>query len=363
MKITAIQTIALDIPFREGDSGAKYGGQVRSTVPMLLVRVNTDEGITGWGEVFAFNLREATRAALMDTVIPRCIGKDPTQIADLMLEIRRDLRNSKAGTLTFALSAIDIALWDIVGKLAGLPLYRLLGGGAKRTVPAYASLIRFGDADLAARKALETVERGYRHLKLHEIAFDPVAAVRQAVGNTISIMLDVSSAWSVQQAVVMARHLKDLGLTWLEEPTWPPEDYRALARVARESGLAIAAGENVISVADFRTMCETADISYAQPSVCKIGGITEMQKAMAIAEAFNVAVVPHAYYLGPGLLASLHLIAAWPGEILVEHAVFDIESHPYAGLIDLEHGAIPIPQSPGVGPDPDPDFLARHTRP
>lgn len=363
MKIEAIQTIALDIPFRKGDSGARYGGQIRSALPILLVRVDTDEGITGWGEAFAFNLREATRAVLIDTVIPWCIGRDPTQIADLMLEIQRGLRNSKVGTLTWALSAIDIALWDIVGKLAGLPLHRLLGGGEKKTVPAYASLVRFADANLAARKASETVERGYRHLKLHEIAFDPVASVRKAVGDSISIMVDASSAWNVEEAVVMARRLKDLGITWLEEPTWPPEDYRALARVARESGLAIAAGENVVSVVDLRTLCETAALTYVQPSVGKIGGVTEMQRAMAIAEAFNVALAPHVYYLGPGLVASLHLIAAWPGEILVEHAVFDIESDPYAGLFDLKDSALAVPQTPGVGPDPDPDVLVRYARP
>ena len=362
MKITEIQTISLDIPFLEGAPETKFGGQIRKALPMLLVRVDTDEGITGWGEAFSFNLRETTRTALVEAVIPRCIGRDPTQLADLMLGIRRDFRNSKAGVLTFALSAIDIALWDIVGKLAGMPLCRLLGGGDKKTVPAYASLVRFAEADLAAKKAVETAKRGYRHLKLHETTINPVVAVRKALGGTVSLMVDGSSAWSVPESVVIARQLEDLDITWLEEPTWPPEDYHALSRVSEQTGLAIAAGENAISAVDFRTMCETADITYAQPSVAKIGGITEMQKAMAVAEASNVAVVPHAYYLGPALLASLHLIAACPEEILIEHAVFDIETHPYAGLIELEDGTLPVPQAPGLGPDPDPGFLDRYTR-
>ena len=363
MKIAAIRPISIDIPFTKASSAAKPPGESRTALPMLFVRVDTDEGVTGWGEAFAYNLREATRAALETVVIPRCIGRDARRIGELMLDIKREFRNSKTGILTYALSAVDIALWDIAGKVAGLPLHRLLGGAGRTAVPAYASLVRFGDADRAAREASEMASRGYRHIKLHEAAFEPVAAVRKAIGDSVSLMVDVSSAWSVQCAVIMARRLADLGLLWLEEPTWPPEDYRALARVARESGLAIAAGENVASLTDFRNLCQSAGIAFAQPSVCKIGGITEMRKAMAVAEALNVAAVPHAYYLGPGLLASLHLIAVSPDETTVEHAIFDIETHPYRGAVEVKDGAIAVPQVPGVGPEPDVEFLNRYARP
>ena len=329
---------------------------------MLLVKVDTDEGVTGWGEAFAYKLRDATRAALESTVIPRYVGRDPAQIAELALTILREFRNSKSGPLTFALSAIDIALWDILGKTVGLPLHQIVGGSGKKTLPTYASLLRFADPHVAAAGVAAIAERGYRHIKLHEDTFDPVAAARKEIGDSVSLMLDVSSAWSVRQAIVEAERLKDLNLVWLEEPTWPPEDYRALARVAGVSRLALAAGENVNSLYDFRVLCETAGLTFVQPSVAKIGGITEMRKALAIAEAHNLATVPHSYYLGPGLLASLHLIAARPEEILVEHAIFDIEAHPYAGALDVKSGAISVPQGHGVGPPPDANFLKRYAR-
>ncbi len=356
MKITEFTTTALDVPVHAAASAK--GGACRS-LPMLFVRLATDDGLAGWGEAFAFNLRDATRTALEGLLRPRMLGCDPTDFADRMLRIRREFRNSKNGPLSFALSAVDIAMWDIVGKAAGLPLCRLFGG-ARMSLPAYASLERFGDPGLAARGAEAAVGAGYRRVKLHEIACEPVAAVRDAIGDAISLMVDVSSGWDVPAAIRAARRLSNLDLVWLEEPTWPPEDYRALARVAGEGGVPLAAGENVLGLTDFRVLCESGAVDFAQPSVAKIGGVTEVRKAIAVADAFGVSAMPHSYYLGPGLLASLHVIAAIPDETLVEHAVFDLEADPYGGAIALVDGRLPVPEGPGLGFDPDPDFLTRY---
>lgn len=357
MKVTNLETISLSIPLRHEPPTGSPGWE-RPALPMLLVRVDTEEGVSGWGEAWSLTLAEATRAAIEYVIAPICLGRDATRISDLTAEIRWRAGNAKPGPLTFGLSAIDIALWDILGKTAGLPLYRLLGGSAKRRIEAYASLIRYGEPDAAAAKAVEIVGRGYRHLKLHEDQVAPVRAVRKAVGEDITIRLDPAWAWTPVQAIEMAQRLKECGLVWLEEPIWPPEDYRSLASVGARGGLPVAAGENATSAMDFRSLVELAGIAYAQPSVIKIGGLTELRKVMALAELFNTAFAPHSYYLGPGLLATLHAIAAASGDIVVEHACLDMEAAPYGNALALIDGCLMVPQASGLGIDPDPAVLS-----
>src|SRR5438477_6496695 len=137
---------------------------------VLLVRVDTDGGVTGWGESFGHRIFPATRAAI-DTVLgPMCVGRDPTQIAALGDDLQRALHGvGRNGPTIYALSGIDIALWDIAGKIAGVPLYRLLGGSPRADLPAYASLLRYGTAKPVAFYTEQALARGYRYIKLHEI--------------------------------------------------------------------------------------------------------------------------------------------------------------------------------------------------
>ena len=357
MKITKLETFSLSIPLRHRPPSGSPGWE-RPALPMLLVRIDTDEGISGWGEAWSLTLADATRAAIDGTIAPICLGRDASRITDLTAEIRWRAGNSRPGPLTYGLSAVDIALWDILGKAAGLPLYRLLGGSARHRIEAYASLIRYGDPEAAAVKAVDAVSRGYRHLKLHEDEVAPIRAVREAVGEDVTIRLDPAWAWTPVQAIDMAQRLKECGLVWLEEPIWPPEDCRGLALVGARGGLPLAAGENAVSAMDFRNLLELAGIVYAQPSVIKIGGLTELRKVMALAELFNTAFAPHSYYLGPGLLATLHAIAAAPGDIVVEHGIFDMEAEPFGDALALVDGGLSVPQGPGLGIDPDPAVLS-----
>src|ERR671934_2650892 len=154
------------MPMRISAATPMLGGRPRTSIDMLLVRVDTDDGVTGWGEAFGHRIFPATRAAI-DTVLgPMCIGRDPTQIAAIHDDLQRLLHGiGRNGPTIYALSGIDIALWDIAGKVAGLPLYRLLGGGARADLPAYASLLRYGAADAVKRYTAQALERGYRHLK------------------------------------------------------------------------------------------------------------------------------------------------------------------------------------------------------
>jgi L-alanine-DL-glutamate epimerase-like enolase superfamily enzyme len=361
MKITAIETIVVNMPMLiDGDFVPKVSGFARTTMDTLLVRIDTDEGVTGWGEGFGHRIFTATKAALDSFIAPMCIGRDPTAISALVDQLERNLGGvGRNGPAMYALSAIDIALWDIAGKIAGLPLYRLLGGSPRRDLPAYASLLRYGEPHAVVHYAGRALKRGYRHLKLHEITEAPIKAARDFAGNDISLMVDCNCPWTVDEAVTMARKLAPLNLKWLEEPVWPPEDHRGLAHVQSAGGVPTAAGENAM-LADFKSLFEQGAISVAQPSVTKVGGVTQMQKVIALADSFGVNVVPHSAYFGPGLLASIHCTAAIPYESMVERYDADFAENPLHDAISPgPDGRIAVPQGPGLGLDPDPAVIAK----
>lgn len=355
MKITKIETVVINMPMLiEGSVMPKQGGRARTSMDTLLVRVDTDAGVTGWGEGFGHRIYTATKAAIDSFIGPMFVGRDPTAISAVVDEAQRNLGGvGRNGPAMYALSAIDIALWDIAGKLAGLPLYRLLGGSPRDKLPAYASLLRYGEAGAVTHYVGRALQRGYRHIKLHEITVEPIEAARKAAGPDIPIMIDCNTPWTVGEAIAMARRLQPFNPKWLEEPVWPPEDHAGLARVQARGGIPTAAGENAM-LPEFKGMLEAGAITYAQPSVTKVGGVTMMRKVMALAEAHGVEVVPHSAYFGPGLIASIHCIAAMPRASLVERYDADFAVNPmHDAILPDRDGCIAVPQGPGLGVDPD----------
>src|SRR3990170_488202 len=361
MKITKVETIVVNMPMLiEGAVIPKASGAPRTSMDTLLVRVDTDAGVSGWGEGFGHRIFTATKAALDSFIGPMCVGRDPIAISTLVDQLQRNLAGvGRNGPAMYALSAIDIALWDIAGKLAGLPLYRLLGGSPRQDLPAYSSLLRYGEPGAVAQYVERALKRGYRHIKLHEITAPPIKAGRDAAGPDIPIMVDCNCPWTVREAIDMAQKLKPLNLTWLEEPVWPPEDHSGLADVQTHGGIPTAAGENAM-LPEFKSMFEAGAITYAQPSVTKVGGVTQMRKVMALADAFGVNVVPHSAYFGPGLLASIHCIAAMAEESLVERYDADFAVNLLHDAINPNaNGRIAVPQGPGLGIDPDLAVIAK----
>jgi D-galactarolactone cycloisomerase len=360
MKITEVASIVLTLPMVIEGATPMLGGRARTSIDMLLVRIDTDAGITGWGEAFGHRIFPATRAALDTLLGPLCVGRDPSHILALNDDFQRVLHGvGRNGPALYALSGIDIALWDIAGKVAGLPLYRLLGGSPRPDLPAYASLLRYGTAEAVGHYTTQALKRGYRHLKVHEITVPEVQAARDAAGPGVVLMVDTNCPWTVAQAIEMARRLAPLDIHWLEEPVWPPENLAGLAEVRARGGLPTAAGENYGTVWEFRRAFEAGAITYAQPSVTKIGGVTELRRVMTLAETFGVQVVPHSAYFGPGLLASIHCIAAMSADSLVERFYCDFAANPLGEAIDPQHGRIAVPQGPGLGVDPDPRLLEK----
>jgi L-alanine-DL-glutamate epimerase-like enolase superfamily enzyme len=327
----------------------------------LIVKVETDEGVTGWGEGFGLSTCATTGAALRNLVVPLALGRDAGDIAGLMNDLQHKLHNcARNGPVGFALSGLDIALWDIAGKVAGKPLYRMLGGEVAERMPTYASLLRYGTSELVARNATEARERGYTRIKLHEITVPEVEAARRAIGPDIPLMVDTNCPWTPDEAVAMAKRMAPFDPLWIEEPVWPPEDYRGLARVRREGGVPVAAGECAGTLADFTQLIDVAQVDYLQPSVTKIGGISEMQKVIALAQARGVKVAPHSPYFGPGLVASVHICAALPDKPPVERFYCDLEASPFGDLVNAPGGSMQVPGGPGLGLVVDEAVIARY---
>jgi D-galactarolactone cycloisomerase len=354
MKITAIHTHYVRIPFDMGAPKQEFAGLRFPTMDHLLVQVETDAGITGWGEGFGHSIIPATKTALEAYVGRWFIGKDPTDINALHREAAQAFHIfGRNGPVVYAHSAIDIALWDIAGKRAGLPISDLLGGARRKEVRAYASLMRYGNAKTVERICGEMVGRGFRHIKLHELGVDAVKAAREGAGPGIAIMNDVNCPWSVAQALEMERAFRPANLYWLEEPVWPPEDHSGLARVRRDGATRIAAGENAAGLHDFTDMFQKGSIDVAQPSVTKIGGITEMRKIVAAAEAHSVELIPHCAYFGPGNLASIHIVASLSTDTLLENIYANLEANPFGDAMLARDGRVRVPQGPGLGVEPD----------
>lgn len=361
MKITAIHAHYVRIPFDMGAPPREFAGLRWPTMDHLLIGVETDAGITGWGEAFGHTIIPVTAKALETYVAPWFLGKDPTDINTLHREAAQAFHIfGRNGPVVYAHSGIDIALWDIAGKRAGLPICDLLGGARRKDVQAYASLMRYAAPEVVEKICAGRVASGFRHIKLHEHAVEAVMAARKGAGPGIAIMNDVNCPWTVAAALEMEKAYRPADLFWLEEPVFPPEDHKGLARVRREGSTRIAAGENAAGLHDFIDSFERGSIDIAQPSVTKIGGITEMRKIIAAAEAHSVAIVPHCAYFGPGNLASIHIVASMATDTLLENIFANLEASPWGDAMVARDGKVRVPQGPGLGVEPDMSIVAKY---
>ncbi|MGD9886232.1 MAG: mandelate racemase/muconate lactonizing enzyme family protein, partial [Reyranella sp.] len=264
MKIARVDSHSIKVPFAFGGNPTGFGGRTWTTNNILLVRVETDNGLVGWGEAFCYGCTDAVRAALNNMIAPIVIGEDASNIARLSYDLQQKLHLfGRYGMTIFALSGLDIALWDIAGKAAGLPLVQLLGGSGRARLPAYASLLKYRDPEKVAARTKLAVQQGYRHIKLHETEEPEVKAAREAAGDDVAIMVDTNCPWTPEQARHMTLRLRRYDLHWLEEPIFPPEDFAALARLRDGTGVALAAGENACTSFQFRDMFAASAVDYA----------------------------------------------------------------------------------------------------
>jgi D-galactarolactone cycloisomerase len=362
MKIVRAESILVSIPFESGGLPPwGWGGAPASTFDVLLVRLETEDGLVGWGEAFSRMADTALKQVIDTRVLPLVVGRDARQIARIKHDVEFNLHNfGRSGGIMYGISAVDIALWDLAGKRAGRPLTELLGGATTSEVEVYASLVRYGTEEAASAAVRRAIGQGYRWIKLHDIAVPVIRAACAAARGQATVLLDVNCPWSVEEALRIDAEIADLGLYWFEEPVWPPENYQGLAAIRATGRHRIAAGENAGSLFDFVAMQQAGAIDIAQPDVAKTGGVTELVKIARFCEAHGLTFSPHCAIFGPGQIATIHLTAAEVRPPLFERLYLDFEAELFGEAAVVKNGRLEVPTGPGLGADPDPAVIARY---
>lgn len=349
MKIREVETQLVRMPMEEPLVGAPpFPGMLREFV---TVQIRTDDGIEGIGVTgFGGKIIRALKTAVED--LGELIkGDDPINVEAITRKLKEASSHCGPGGLaTIALTALDVALWDIRGKALGLPIARLLGGLRER-VPAYASgaLMRTSPTDKVLEAAAALAKKGYRQMKT-QMAVDGltpaqeierIRLVREAVGPDVALMVDINQRWSAQEAISIGHRVADLGLGWLEDVT-SANDYQGLASVAAALTTPVCGGEYLYGIEPFRQMLEHRSVDIVMIDLLRVGGIGPWMKVAGMAEAFNIPVVSH---LLPEI--HVHLVAATPNALVVEYMpwtwrLFEDPPMPQDGMIS-------VPKGPGLG--------------
>jgi L-alanine-DL-glutamate epimerase-like enolase superfamily enzyme len=360
MKIQQVKTNLVRLPLEEPLVGAPvFPGMLRE---FITVQVFTDDGIEGIGiTTFGGKIVRVLKAAV-DEFGELIKGEDPLSIELVTSKLRAaSAPCGPGGVAALAISAIDIALWDIRGKALGVPLAQLLGGRRDR-VPAYASgaLTRTTPLAKIERAAAALVEKGYRQIKT-QMAVDGltpaqeverIRIIRNAVGPDTNLMVDINQRWSVHEAISIGRQVEELGLGWLEDPT-AHDDYQGLAKIADALTTPICAGEYLYGIAPHRQSMTHHSVDIVMIDLLRVGGVTQWMKVAGMAEAFNMPVASH---LLPEI--HVHLVAAVPNGLVVEYMpwtwrLFDNPPMP-------ENGEMKVPTEAGLGLKFAPDLFEKY---
>jgi len=349
MKIKSIRSQVARVPVEEPLAGGP--AYFRTHNQFVIVSIETDD-IEGIGLSFFGGALSATLKLAVDQLGAMIIGEDPLRIDALAEKMRVAAASAgPGGIVTLAISAIEIALWDLKGKYFNQPLGAMLGGLRER-VPTYASgaLVRAYPIDHLVRAAQRLVESGFRQMKTQlalpgdtspEKEVERARRVREAAGPNIDLMCDINQRWAVHQAIDIGRRVEDVHFFWLEDVT-AHDDYRGLARVADALITPLAGGECLYGIAPFRHMIEAHSVDIIMIDVNRVGGISNWMKVAALAEAFNLPVVSH---LLPEI--HVHLIAAIPNGLTVEYMPWSFRL--FEEVPAPVKGELVVPTKPGLG--------------
>ena len=377
MKITDIKTYILRYGLREEEVFG-YSQTWYTSRSAMIVEVNTNEGITGVGE--SFGPPEVTSAIIEHVYKPYLIGRNPMNKEVIWEELYNKLRDhGQKGLSVEALSAVDIALWDVIGKNLDVPIHKLLGGAYRDKVKVYATgfyrkKTHHQTEDLV-KEASQYIEKGFKALKI-KIGFDTkedvtrVKAIREAVGNEILIMIDANHAYDASTAINVGRRMEPYNIYWFEEPV-PPEDIEGYIEVKRALNIPIAAGEAEFTKFGFRHLISRRAVDIVQPDCCVTGGLTEAKKISTLAQAWNIQCIPHVWGSAIAMAAALQLIAALPAcplSLNPKEPLFELDQSPnifrenlVTEPLNVKDGYIEIPKKAGLGITLNQDFLERHT--
>jgi L-alanine-DL-glutamate epimerase-like enolase superfamily enzyme len=351
----------------------QFGIGAFPTFSATLVEVTTDDGITGIGECIVRKAPQVTKAVVDQLLAPVVIGRDPHDAEGLWDEMFRQLRGwgHYRGFVFEGISGIDTAVWDLLGKAAGLPVYKVLAGAGRHSVPCYASSVYFADIPDMVKEAEAQIASGHTAIKVkigrgaalggRRTDVASVRAIRAALGPGVDIMLDVNSAYDAATAIAVGRALEASDIAWLEEPV-PPDDLEGYRRVRRGQAIPVAAGESEFGVFGFRELIQRGAIDVLQPDVARVGGLTGARRVGALAHAHNLRYAPHTgFSAGVAHLASLHVAASVPNLLTYEYfyapnPLRDIFAQPFP---QPQRGMIELPQAPGLGLELDEKLLRK----
>ena len=359
------------------DAGSVYGAGAKN---LCFVRIETDEGAVGWGECYTQSDRDTQIVAHVDQLARYLVGRDPSLVKNFTQIVYDDIAARRGSMDLFsALSGLEQAMWDVWARSLGVSVHSLMGGAVRDRLRVYANGWYGGSKEPAelAERAVATVELGFDALK-----FDPlpgrwrtyvddrtldraaanVAAVREAVGESVDVLIEVHRRLAPVSAVRFARMVEDLSPFWLEEPVLA-ENMEALAAAGARINMPVVTGEELYSKFEFRRVFETGAADIINPDVCNVGGILEMREIAAMAETYMVGVAPHNYNsTSIGLAATAQAAACMPNFVITEFFVnLDPLSRAIADSpLEVEDGCIRVPDGPGLGMALDEDALRAH---
>jgi L-alanine-DL-glutamate epimerase-like enolase superfamily enzyme len=373
VKITEVETLHLSLP--------TIVEECNGTQDALLVKITTDTGLVGIGEV---DSSPAVAKAIFDAPFSHSIasglrqlllGEDPRDIERLWEKMYRGtIYFGRRGAAIHAISGADIALWDLLGKATGLPVYQLLGGAYRKRMRAYSSDLMPFTPEEARTRASKLRDAGFTAFKFgwgplgQSEASDMalISAAREGVGAENDLMIDIGLCWDAATAIARARRFAEFNLFWIEEPL-PPDDLDGYARLADAVDTRIAAGEEMATCWEYADLMDRGRIDVIQVDISRAGGLTESRRIAQMAHRRNLPCIPHAYSTGVLLAASVHWVAAIPNGSLVEYTV---EESPLAtaltgtGLLReplrAVEGWITVPEGPGLGVELDEELVARY---
>jgi D-galactarolactone cycloisomerase len=387
MKIRSISSHILRVPL--GDKTFYSSQAAFPERNSYLARVETDTGLVGWGEGGQYGPPEPVAACVDAVLAPRLIGRDPTEPVRIWEELYAFSRDfGQKGTYVEAISALDIAFWDIAGQAAGLPVWKLLGGRFRDRVTAYATGCYypedFEDMPKLLRaleeEALSYTDSGFQLLKIkigllplaHDI--ERIRVIRQAVGPSIGLLVDANHGYNAATAVRMGRMMEPFDIRFFEEPV-PPEDRDGYRKVRAENPIPVAGGECEFTRYGFRDLIAGGCVDVVQPDLAVCGGFTAWTQILAFANAYGIATVPHVWGSGVAIAAALHAVAtippfphtAHPTPLLNRPVIeFDRKHNPLRDELleerfGLDGGSLAVPDRPGLGVAIRDDIVARYS--
>ena len=384
MKITRVSShiLGYDLPEPLG-----YSQQYYTKRTAHLVEVETDEGITGWGECFgAGNIALANKGIVEKIIQPIVIGMDPIDRDVIWHQVYNLMRDhGQKGMPLQSLSGVDIALWDIAGKVSGMPLYQLIGGAHRNRIDVYGygMMLRPESADsLVSRftdEAAAIKEMGFKATKM-KVGLGPkddvrlIEAVRQGVGEDYRFMVDANHAYTTHDAFYVGRAMEDFNPYWFEEPV-APEDLEGYRELRNGLNVNISGGEAEFNRWGWRALLESRGLDIAQPEVCALGGISEYLRVLALCHAHFTPVVNHVWGSAVAVATNMHLLAAMPPlpgglhpwepmlEFDTTHNTFrdELLTVPLniQSQVAASNGTVGLPEGPGIGVTPDLDFIQK----